>query len=120
MTREPRLKLLKPSISDGPREGMEFETGAMYDVDEKPCPACKEPIDKGAEIIKHDYRWVHAHCLSDHLLTLASSAGWLVIAAQLARYPRRFSVPETRVVVNALIRVAGGLPVAPWTDDDLN
>lgn len=104
---------LRTRPSDGPIAYTETDTGAVCEHS-TPCPACDEEIDTGALITRLGGRWYHARCVTDWLAERGAPDAWLVLGSQLARTPSRFTAKETSAIVGQLLRLAGGLPAAPW------
>jgi hypothetical protein len=105
----PQLRVIP---SEGPRTWTDPELGSgEYST---PCPACDEHIRRGQFITHTGRQWAHAQCVTDWLVKEKADAAWLVLASQLARRPRSFSAAETTTVVAQLLRLAGGMPPAPW------
>lgn len=109
----PQLRVVD---SVGPREYQEPDTGAWVEYS-TPCPACDGAILPGDQITYTGGEWAHAKCVTDWVVTEKARTAWLVLGSQLARRPRQFSAKETTAVVNQLLRLAGGLPPAPWQPD---
>lgn len=113
----PQLRVVE---SDGGRPYREPETGAMVQQPPSYCPACESQIQAGQRITHTGSQWAHEKCVTDWLVTEKANVAWLVLGSQLARQPRQFSAKDSTTIVDQLLRLAGGMPPAPWQPDHEN
>lgn len=104
---------LRATISEGPLDNMEPDTGAHY-WDGTPCVVCDSLIGKGERITYFGRGWSHEKCVTDALATAKADQAWLVLGSQLARRPSHFTAAETKAVVGQLLRIAGGFEPDNW------
>ncbi|PBC71534.1 hypothetical protein BX265_6144 [Streptomyces sp. TLI_235] len=80
--------------------------GPFGEEDGKPCPGCTERPAEGDEITQLGARWWHLGCAKKHLRTGGADEAWLLLGADLAARPSRYSVTETRAITRNLLRLA--------------
>lgn len=76
-----------------------------------PCEVCEETIADGADISFMRGDWVHAGCATKSLMDSDAHNAWLTLGADLARHPSAYSVKETKVILNQLMRIASAMVV---------
>ncbi|MGW4648080.1 hypothetical protein [Kitasatospora sp. NPDC004289] len=76
------------------------------------CPGCDLRPADGEEILRFGDQWWHLTCTRTRMRTGGADAAWLMLGADLAARPSRYSVAETRAIVRNLLRLTA-VPSAP-------
>src|SRR5690242_21219464 len=105
--------------SAGPKKWSDPQFGESGEYS-TPCPACGGDIKQGDAITHTGRQWAHAKCVTDWLIKEPAETAWLVLGSQLARRPRNFSAVDTTTIVGQILRMAGGMPPAPWEPDHVD
>jgi hypothetical protein len=69
------------------------------------CPDCNVSPVRGEEICRFGEQWWHLACARTHMRNGGADTAWLMLGADLAARPSRYSVSETRAITRNLLRL---------------